>query len=51
MTVAMESTGAYWIPLFELLAEQGLDVRLVDPRQMKTSPGHDCSVTNSEEAN
>jgi transposase len=32
-TVAMESTGVYWIPLFELLVEQGFDVKLVDPRR------------------
>jgi transposase len=29
-TVVMESTGIYWIPLFEVLATQGFDVRLVD---------------------
>lgn len=30
-TVAMESTGVYWIPLFELLSERGFEVRLVGP--------------------
>lgn len=38
-TVAMESTGVYWIPLYELLASQGFDVILVDPRQTKHAPG------------
>jgi len=38
-TVAMESTGVYWIPLFELLASQGFEVILVDPRQTKHAPG------------
>ncbi len=38
-TIAMESTGVYWIPLFELLARQGFDVILVDPRQTKHAPG------------
>ena len=38
-TVAMESTGVYWIPLYELLASRGLDVILVDPRQTKHAPG------------
>jgi transposase len=38
-TVAMESTGVYWIPLFELLASLGFDVILVDPRQTKHAPG------------
>jgi transposase len=38
-TVAMESTGVYWIPLFELLAARGCEVRLVDPRQLRNVPG------------
>jgi transposase len=38
-TVAMEATGVYWIPLFELLQQQGFDVILVDPRQTKHAPG------------
>jgi transposase len=38
-TVAMESTGVYWIPLYELLASRGVDVILVDPRQTKHAPG------------
>lgn len=33
-TVAMESTGVYWIPLFELLESQGFDVHLVEPGQL-----------------
>jgi transposase len=32
-TVALESTGIYWIPLFELLESQGFDVHLVEPGQ------------------
>src|SRR5436190_232084 len=38
-TVAMESTGVFWIPLFELLESRGLEVRLVDARQMRRIPG------------
>lgn len=34
-TVAMESTGVYWIPLFELLESRGFEVLLVEPRQIK----------------
>src|SRR5947208_14419601 len=34
-TVAMESTGVYWIPLFELLEARGVQVFLIDPRQAK----------------
>jgi transposase len=30
-TVAMESTGIYWIPLFEILEARGLEVVLVNP--------------------
>jgi transposase len=38
-TVAMESTGVYWIALYELLERQGFTVILVDPRQTKHAPG------------
>ncbi len=38
-TVAMESTGVYWIPVFELLEARGLQVFLLDPRQAKRAPG------------
>jgi transposase len=47
-TVALESTGVFWIPLFELLEARGLEVCLVDGRQMRRIPGrpksdvHDC---------
>lgn len=38
-TIAMESTGVYWVPLFELLERRGFQVYLVDPRQTKHAPG------------
>src|SRR5439155_18256208 len=38
-TVAMESTGVYWAPLFELLERRGFAVYLVDPRQTRHAPG------------
>lgn len=38
-TVAMESTGVYWIALFEMLERRGFEVYLVDPRQTKHVPG------------
>ena len=38
-TVAMESTGVYWIPLFELLESRGFDVKLVDARHVKNVSG------------
>ncbi len=33
-TVALESTGVYWIPLFELLESEGFEVKLVEPGQL-----------------
>ena len=47
-TVAMESTGVYWIPLYDLLERTGFQVLLVDPRQVQRAPNrpktdvHDC---------
>jgi transposase len=38
-TVAMESTGVFWIALYDLLASRGFEVLLVDPRQTKHAPG------------
>ena len=38
-TVAMESTGLYWIPLYELLERRGLRVYLVNGRQVKNVLG------------
>lgn len=38
-TVAMESTGVYWIPLYQLLETRGFDVCLVNARQMKNVSG------------
>ena len=38
-TVAMESTGVYWVPLYELLEGRGFHVLLVDARQVARAPG------------
>ena len=38
-TLAMESTGVCWIPLFELLERRGFQVSLVDPRQTRQVSG------------
>jgi transposase len=38
-TIAMESTGIYWIALFELLESRGFEVYLVEPRQSRHAPG------------
>lgn len=47
-TVALESTGVYWIPLFELLSERGFEVKLVDPRQLKNVPGRKTDVLDCQ---
>ncbi len=38
-TVAMESTGVYWIPVFEILEAHGLDPQVVNARHLKNVPG------------
>jgi transposase len=47
-SVAMESTGVYWIPLFELLAGQGLDVVLVDTRNLSRVPGRKSDMEDCQ---
>jgi transposase len=38
-TVAMQSTGVYWIPLYEILEERGFEVYLVNARNTKNRCG------------
>ena len=38
-TVALESTGIYWITLYEILEERGFAVRVVNARHVKNVPG------------
>lgn len=38
-TVALESTGVYWIPVYEVLEAQGFQVCVVNARQLKRVPG------------
>ena len=47
-TVAMESTGVYWIPLFGVLEERGFGVMLVDPRRIKNVPGRKTDVLDCQ---
>jgi transposase len=47
-TVAMESTGVYWIALFQKLEEAGFEVRLVDARQAKHVPGRKSDVQDCQ---
>jgi transposase len=47
-TVAMESTGVYWIPLFEVLEQRGIEVKLVDARHVKNVSGRKSDVLDSQ---
>lgn len=47
-TVAMESTGVYWIPLFELLDGRGFTVRLVNARHVKNVSGRKSDVLDCQ---
>jgi transposase len=38
-TIALESTGIYWISLYEVLEQYGLDIRVVNARYVKHVPG------------
>lgn len=45
-TVAMESTGVYWIPLFQILEARGFEVFLVNARHVKNVPGRKSDVSD-----
>ncbi len=47
-TVAMESTGVYWIPVFEILESHGFEVRLVNARHVKNVPGRKSDVLDCQ---
>lgn len=47
-TVAMESTGVYWIPLFELLDARGFKVLLVNARHVKNVSGRKSDVLDCQ---
>jgi transposase len=47
-TVAMESTGVYWIPVFEILEARGLRVYLVNGRHVKHVPGRKSDVADCQ---
>ncbi len=47
-TVAMESTGIYWIPLYEILEERGFDVNLVNARHVKNVSGRKTDVLDCQ---
>ena len=47
-TVAMESTGVYWIPAFEILEAEGIEVCLVNARHAKGVPGRKTDVQDCQ---
>jgi transposase len=47
-TIAMESTGVYWIPLFELLESRGFTVFLVNARHVKNVSGRKSDVLDCQ---
>jgi transposase len=47
-TVAMQSTGVYWIAVYDILEEAGLEVYLVNARDTKNLPGRKSDVQESQ---
>lgn len=47
-TVAMEATGVYWIPLFQILEDRGFEVCLVNARHVKNVPGRKSDVQDCQ---
>ena len=47
-SVAMEATGVYWIPIYEILEARGFDVLLVNARHIKNVPGRKSDVSDCE---
>lgn len=47
-TVAMESTGIYWLPIYEILEARGLEVYLVNARHVKNVPGRKSDVMDCQ---
>jgi transposase len=47
-TVALQSTGVYWIPLYDILEERGFEVYLVNARHTKNLPGRKSDVQESQ---
>ena len=47
-TVVMESTGVYWIPVFQILETRGFEVLLVNSHHVKTVPGRKSDVLDCQ---
>jgi len=48
LSVAMESTGVYWIPVYDILETGGIKVVLVDTRQVHMIPGRKSDVKDCQ---
>lgn len=47
-SIAMESTGVYWIPVFQLLESRGFEVKLVNAKHVKNVPGRKTDVQDCQ---
>lgn len=47
-TVAMESTGVYWVPVFEILKDRGITVILANARDAKAVSGRKTDVNDAQ---
>ena len=47
-TVAMEATGVYWIPIYDILEQRGFKVVLVNARHVKNVPGRKTDVVDCQ---
>ncbi|HSZ15756.1 MAG TPA: IS110 family transposase, partial [Terracidiphilus sp.] len=47
-TVVMESTGVYWMPVFEILEQRGFEVMVVNARDAKHVPGRKTDVSDAQ---
>lgn len=47
-TVAMESTGVYWIPVYEILEDRGMEVVVANARESRRVPGRKSDVNDAQ---
>lgn len=47
-TVAMEATGVYWMPIYEILEERGFEVYVVNARHVKNVPGRKTDMCDAQ---
>lgn len=47
-TAAMESTGVYWVPVYEILQDHGIDVILCNARESRSVPGRKTDVNDAQ---